>query len=228
MEADLTKGIEAKGATAAHLPPALYISRAMDPPPTAESPLSPLERARFIARNICRSERVRSNSLSLHINTCKRLEADGFPADWATWKAAKALATATSDSTEGATGQMAPPDPPEAVGRSKTRKIPEKSDLVLIERSSSMESASSSTSSSFHPPKKIFASASEKTADDGNNGANANLNVEPMGEPKKPAMPLMAEQALLPESSQESSSNATNSKTGDEAMDSIEAQAESA
>jgi hypothetical protein len=86
-----------------------------------------------------------------------------------------------------------------------------------------MESASSSTSSSFHPPKKIFASASKKTADVGNYGTNANLNVEPLGEPKKPAMPLMAEQALLPESSQDSSSNATNGKTEDEVMDSTEA-----
>jgi hypothetical protein len=39
-------------------------------------------------------------------------------------------------------------------------------------------------------------------------------------------MPLTAEQALLPKSSQDSSSNATNGKTEDEVMDSTEAQAE--
>jgi hypothetical protein len=84
---------------------------------------------------------------------------------------------------------------------------------------------SSSTSSSFHPPKKIFASASEKTANVGNNGANVNLNVELMGEPEKLAMLPMAEQALLPESSQDSYLNATNGKMEDKVMDSTEVQA---
>jgi hypothetical protein len=121
---------------------------------------------------------------------------------------------------------MPPPALLVAAGRSKPRKVPEKSDLVLIERSASMESASSSTSLSFRPPKKIFATASEKTANIDNNRADVDLNIELLGKPEKTAMPLMAEQALLPESSQDSSSNATNGKMEDEFMDSTEVQAE--